>query len=145
MVPSGRCSVLKAKNSLPSQGVLEQRPSSAWAWSVEQAISYVQYSCGPPPARRGPGPVPQAEAACPETTAVSSDPARSTSTPPAGHPLGGEEASEAAASGVAAVAECGSTMAGPRPSRTVTRQRDRKSTRLNSSHEWSSYAVFCLK
>src|SRR5207247_7131075 len=22
---------------------------------------------------------------------------------------------------------------------------DRKSTRLNSSHEWSSYAVFCLK
>src|SRR6266496_5228576 len=120
MVPSGRCSVLKAKNSLPSQGVLEQRPSSAWAWSVEQAISYVQYSCGPPPARRGPGPVPQAEAACPETTAVSSDPARSTSTPPAGHPLGGEEASEAAAS-------------------------DRKSTRLNPSHVEISYAVFCLK
>src|SRR6266849_9710677 len=25
------------------------------------------------------------------------------------------------------------------------RHRDRKSTRLNSSHEWSSYAVFCLK
>src|SRR5438105_11328507 len=25
------------------------------------------------------------------------------------------------------------------------RDRDRKSTRLNSSHEWSSYAVFCLK
>src|SRR5438105_8556800 len=24
-------------------------------------------------------------------------------------------------------------------------QLDRKSTRLNSSHEWSSYAVFCLK
>ena len=23
--------------------------------------------------------------------------------------------------------------------------RDRKSTRLNSSHEWRSYAVFCLK
>src|SRR6266849_8991631 len=23
--------------------------------------------------------------------------------------------------------------------------KDRKSTRLNSSHEWSSYAVFCLK
>src|SRR5438105_12791216 len=23
--------------------------------------------------------------------------------------------------------------------------RDRKSTRLNSSHEWTSYAVFCLK
>src|SRR5207247_5103315 len=23
--------------------------------------------------------------------------------------------------------------------------RDRKSTRLNSSHEWISYAVFCLK
>src|SRR5207247_10781996 len=25
------------------------------------------------------------------------------------------------------------------------RQQDRKSTRLNSSHEWISYAVFCLK
>src|SRR5438105_13786567 len=25
------------------------------------------------------------------------------------------------------------------------RKRDRKSTRLNSSHEWISYAVFCLK
>src|SRR5438105_11300060 len=25
------------------------------------------------------------------------------------------------------------------------RQSDRKSTRLNSSHEWISYAVFCLK
>src|SRR5207247_11470959 len=24
-------------------------------------------------------------------------------------------------------------------------RRDRKSTRLNSSHEWTSYAVFCLK
>src|SRR5438105_10167248 len=27
----------------------------------------------------------------------------------------------------------------------VTALRDRKSTRLNSSHEWISYAVFCLK
>src|SRR5438105_5352775 len=26
-----------------------------------------------------------------------------------------------------------------------TAVRDRKSTRLNSSHEWISYAVFCLK
>src|SRR5207247_3439963 len=26
-----------------------------------------------------------------------------------------------------------------------TRDRDRKSTRLNSSHEWISYAVICLK
>src|SRR5438105_5542063 len=26
-----------------------------------------------------------------------------------------------------------------------TRSADRKSTRLNSSHEWISYAVFCLK
>src|SRR5438105_11244960 len=30
-----------------------------------------------------------------------------------------------------------------RPQREVLR--DRKSTRLNSSHEWISYAVFCLK
>src|SRR5207247_9069420 len=28
---------------------------------------------------------------------------------------------------------------------TVTLCEDRKSTRLNSSHEWISYAVFCLK
>src|SRR5438105_9377828 len=27
----------------------------------------------------------------------------------------------------------------------VIHARDRKSTRLNSSHEWISYAVFCLK
>src|SRR5207247_10731899 len=27
----------------------------------------------------------------------------------------------------------------------ATYLRDRKSTRLNSSHEWISYAVFCLK
>src|SRR5215207_240517 len=27
----------------------------------------------------------------------------------------------------------------------ATSERDRKSTRLNSSHEWISYAVFCLK
>src|SRR5438105_8389219 len=27
----------------------------------------------------------------------------------------------------------------------ATPTRDRKSTRLNSSHEWISYAVFCLK
>src|SRR5207247_10054870 len=27
----------------------------------------------------------------------------------------------------------------------VTRQADRKSTRLNSSHEWTSYAVFFVK
>src|SRR5207247_10188341 len=35
----------------------------------------------------------------------------------------------------------------PPGGRTVAarRPRDRKSTRLNSSHEWISYAVFCLK
>src|SRR5438105_6905502 len=27
----------------------------------------------------------------------------------------------------------------------IAGDRDRKSTRLNSSHEWISYAVFCLK
>src|SRR5207247_8485978 len=27
----------------------------------------------------------------------------------------------------------------------TSRQQDRKSTRLNSSHEWTSYAVFCSK
>src|SRR5207247_9165752 len=38
----------------------------------------------------------------------------------------------------------GSTSPGPgRPARSATP--DRKSTRLNSSHEWISYAVFCLK
>src|SRR2546426_9234723 len=32
-----------------------------------------------------------------------------------------------------------------RPGRTAVRRRDRKSTRLNSSHLVISYAVFCLK
>src|SRR5438105_7692423 len=32
-----------------------------------------------------------------------------------------------------------------RTPRLRARQPDRKSTRLNSSHEWISYAVFCLK
>src|SRR5688572_32401864 len=32
-----------------------------------------------------------------------------------------------------------------KPSRTDHRQKDRKSTRLNSSHSQISYAVFCLK
>src|SRR6266536_4629704 len=31
------------------------------------------------------------------------------------------------------------------PEELVRGQGDRKSTRLNSSHEWTSYAVFCLK
>src|SRR5256884_2321618 len=33
----------------------------------------------------------------------------------------------------------------PNGSRTLTGKRDRKSTRLNSSHGYISYAVFCLK
>src|SRR5438105_15269793 len=31
------------------------------------------------------------------------------------------------------------------PARKTGKDIDRKSTRLNSSHEWISYAVFCLK
>src|SRR5207247_9069408 len=31
------------------------------------------------------------------------------------------------------------------PDPAASTNRDRKSTRLNSSHEWISYAVFCLK
>src|SRR5207247_10111037 len=37
------------------------------------------------------------------------------------------------------------TRRGRRPSPARPGQQDRKSTRLNSSHEWISYAVFCLK
>src|SRR5438105_8266960 len=33
----------------------------------------------------------------------------------------------------------------PRTTKATLRPSDRKSTRLNSSHEWISYAVFCLK
>src|SRR5438105_10663117 len=33
----------------------------------------------------------------------------------------------------------------PRPPARKSTRGDRKSTRLNSSHEWISYAVFCLK
>src|SRR5215210_8609082 len=34
---------------------------------------------------------------------------------------------------------------GSAPSRSTSTRRDRKSTRLNSSHRCNSYAVFCLK
>src|SRR5207247_6722444 len=34
---------------------------------------------------------------------------------------------------------------GPRDEQVAELMADRKSTRLNSSHEWISYAVFCLK
>src|SRR5437867_7882308 len=38
-----------------------------------------------------------------------------------------------------------STFAARRPHQTFAPRRDRKSTRLNSSHRTISYAVFCLK
>src|SRR5438105_8403674 len=42
---------------------------------------------------------------------------------------------------------CSSSRAARRDARRpcAATRRDRKSTRLNSSHEWISYAVFCLK
>src|SRR6266536_1780115 len=43
-----------------------------------------------------------------------------------------------------AAPEGGLLLAGPDPDCFVI-EGDRKSTRLNSSHEWISYAVFCLK
>src|SRR5437899_7969099 len=44
------------------------------------------------------------------------------------------------------VAHCHPPGSGPRaPGRSPARRRDRKSTRLNSSHLGISYAVFCLK
>src|SRR5438105_14865365 len=39
----------------------------------------------------------------------------------------------------------GSLCFGPERKPTGSVDSDRKSTRLNSSHEWISYAVFCLK
>src|SRR5690606_41757418 len=42
-------------------------------------------------------------------------------------------------------ARCGTASCGPRRGPTVAAGRDRKSTRLNSSHVKISYAVFCLK
>src|SRR2546429_1486665 len=41
-------------------------------------------------------------------------------------------------------ARCAFRISGPRKSR-PQKSRDRKSTRLNSSHGYISYAVFCLK
>src|SRR5207244_12803788 len=41
--------------------------------------------------------------------------------------------------------EPGSTTCRPSPPTTAARPSDRKSTRLNSSHQIISYAVFCLK
>src|SRR2546422_8246201 len=40
---------------------------------------------------------------------------------------------------------CGQGVAVVASARSVDRRRDRKSTRLNSSHGYISYAVFCLK
>src|SRR5438105_11665386 len=48
----------------------------------------------------------------------------------------------------ASSASCRATLqarAARAPDRRSRFSRDRKSTRLNSSHEWISYAVFCLK
>src|SRR5438105_8594862 len=39
----------------------------------------------------------------------------------------------------------GQRLFGRRADRGIAALLDRKSTRLNSSHEWISYAVFCLK
>src|SRR5207247_6956961 len=50
--------------------------------------------------------------------------------------------------GAPAPAEARAPPPAPRPERRFPQGRplgDRKSTRLNSSHEWISYAVFCLK
>src|SRR5438105_8701625 len=40
---------------------------------------------------------------------------------------------------------CGTICLKAGTSSSSARSQDRKSTRLNSSHEWISYAVFCLK
>src|SRR5438105_6135746 len=53
-----------------------------------------------------------------------------------------EHAEHACVDGVARVVE-GHRLVTGGPYRVV--RQDRKSTRLNSSHEWMSYAVFCLK
>src|SRR5438105_13804103 len=42
-------------------------------------------------------------------------------------------------------ADQGTDGVGPAGVREVQLHQDRKSTRLNSSHEWTSYAVFCWK
>src|SRR2546422_3386186 len=48
-------------------------------------------------------------------------------------------------SSVSAIALCRLHQAGPRARPGDRVRRDRKSTRLNSSHGYISYAVFCLK
>src|SRR2546422_3638866 len=42
-------------------------------------------------------------------------------------------------------ASAGATASGPSPTKSLRTFADRKSTRLNSSHGYISYAVFCLK
>src|SRR2546427_2956465 len=44
-----------------------------------------------------------------------------------------------------ALHEAGATIVNPYPASAALHDRDRKSTRLNSSHSQISYAVFCLK
>src|SRR2546422_8400499 len=52
---------------------------------------------------------------------------------------------QAAAPGVRTCLRHSSIPPGQPPQRALERFRDRKSTRLNSSHGYISYAVFCLK
>src|SRR5258708_21427469 len=58
-------------------------------------------------------------------------------------PRGGD--GEAAATGRGCCAPCRSPWPRPRRARPRKASGDRKSTRLNSSHQIISYAVFCLK
>ena len=64
---------------------------------------------------------------------------------PAKHIIRDEEAQKALLSGIEAIAKAVSLTLGPRGQNVILEKKDRKSTRLNSSHKPISYAVFCFK
>src|SRR5947208_12674297 len=57
----------------------------------------------------------------------------------------GQESSETIETGTRAAARGGFTVVCSMPNTNPVNDKDRKSTRLNSSHQIISYAVFCLK
>src|SRR5206468_5771153 len=117
-------------------------PVSRFPFPVRVSVTLGSHT-GPPSRRRPPAPAPRWSTP-PRTPARA--PAHGAGRPRAGARRGDEDwrsrarASDRAGRGAAARRPRARTRVGGR-----ARQGDRKSTRLNSSHDQISYAVFCLK
>src|SRR5690349_23598410 len=78
-------------------------------------------------------------------TRRSSDLARQSARQRGPGPVGGRRGGHLGLSGTAHLARAGGAARPVEPAQHRRPRRDRKSTRLNSSHVETSYAVFCLK